>query len=101
MSVPKATRTRTSLLEEFLGDNVLVSIKDMDVNVSTEEGEGIAPMMLQGVFVDFDDTFILLSDEGKTTYSLVNINSIAKIDIINAVMEEMLNPDRPKVGEMN
>lgn len=99
--LPLPKPIRTSLIEEFLGDNVLVSVKDMDVNISTEEGEGVAPMMLQGILVDYDSRFILLSDNTETSFSLINIDSVVKIDTIDQDMEQLLDPNKPKQSEMN
>ncbi len=73
----------------------------MDAEIHTEEGPGVAPMVLEGIMYDFDERFILIGDESKTAFSLLSLNNVAKIDTVDEKMSQLLDPDKPKASEMN
>jgi hypothetical protein len=87
------------LLNQFLGDIILVFVSGFDQEMNTEEGPITVPMVCQGLLVDYDSNFILLGDEENGGFSLININNIGKIDTVNENAEEMVG--RPDKGNMN
>lgn len=93
------TKKQTSLLDHFLGEEIVLFVKDMDSEVQTEEGQALIPLVCEGFFKDYDESFIMLTDEYETSFCLVAINSIVKIDNkANLVMNPI---DKVDPGQMN
>ena len=93
--------SRSNLLKEFLGEMVLIFLKDMNTQISTDEGVADVPLMVEGILRDYDDSFLLISDENEVTFSLVSMSCVGKIDMADNVADSMKDPNRPKPSEMN
>lgn len=83
------------IIETFIGKIIIVVLKG--VSLTDEHGE--TPMVCEGVLFDFDDKFILIGNEQRTAFSLLNYNSIVKIDLIDE--SEMAMMEKPDPSEMN
>lgn len=68
----KAVKT---LIDLYLGDNVILYLKGMNVVIPNEEGGSMnISAMLQGTVMDIDDTFIHLGDGNMTGKSIYHEN---------------------------
>jgi len=101
--MPKAgsSKTGSRLLEHFLGDEIIVYIKGVDTEISNEDQTAVVPLTLQALLIDYDDCYLLLSNDDKTAYSLINQNMVAKIDTVDDSMQSLLDPNRPAKKAMN
>jgi hypothetical protein len=81
----KTTSDSSGLLKEFLGEAVIVVMTGMDAEVVHEDGSAIMPTAVEGILWDYDKNFIMLGDEYKTTFSLLSLKHIGKIDMSDAV----------------
>lgn len=91
----KPKKPITHIIETFIGKIIIVVLKG--VSLTDEHGE--TPMVCEGVLFDFDDKFILIGNEQRTAFSLLNYNSIVKIDLIDE--SEMAMMEKPDPSEMN
>lgn len=92
---------KRSLLLDLLAEDVAVYTTQR-ISVQTESGEmAEIPHILEGVFVDFDEEWVLIDrPEGVT---LVNRDRIIDISRVSnsAVVAAMDDPGKPDKGSMN
>lgn len=97
-----ASNKSLGLVDQFIGDHVLLYLSGLDSTMTTETGDqSIVPMVLEGILWDHDGEYLLLGDDAKTTFSLVSKSSIVKIDIQNDIIDVMSDPNKPNKKEMN
>lgn len=90
----------SNLLTQLLTETVIVYLANLVTTVSMEDGSMVEhPMIVDGILMDFDSDFILLDINGSV--SVINIDSIAKIDLLDAASVAMGDVDRPDRGSMN
>jgi len=84
----------SKILEQFVGEKVVVFVSGIMTASQNEEGhvEEI-PMMLSGILFDMDDRYVLLGNEEKTSFSLLNHDAIMRIDSGEDTSEALEKPD--------
>jgi hypothetical protein len=93
-------KIRTDMLKEFLNEYVTIFMTGLNTQAQSAEGDLLdVPMVAEGLLVDYDINYLMISDAGGTIYSLINHDCIGKIDIGEPVME--FDPSMPKKKEMN
>jgi hypothetical protein len=89
-----------NLLDAFLGEYVVILLRDVNTQVQTEEGAiATIPLVAEGEVLDYNGEFIMLSIDNKQQTSLVSLDSIVKIDTANGPAMNFF--DKPSPGDYN
>ena len=89
-----------NLLDAFLGEYVVILLRDVNAQVQTEEGAiATIPLVAEGEVLDYNGEFIMLSIDNKQQTSLVSLDSIVKIDTSNGPAMNFF--DKPGPGDYN
>lgn len=93
VQVPKIRSS--NVLDNFLGEMVLVFL---DEHLITEDFEGHpmdSPIIAEGILYNYDNDWILLGNEEKTVFSSISKTKIIKIDSLDKEQMNMLGkPDK-------
>lgn len=89
---------KQSLLENFIGEHVLIILSGLEHTIQEENGIMQGPLLAQGMILDVDDDFVLLGGDGENM-SLVSIGHIGKIDTTDGNIEDIVN--KPPKVDMN
>jgi hypothetical protein len=93
-------KVEANLLDAFLGEYVVILLRDVSTQVQTEEGAiATIPLVAEGEVLDYNGEFIMLSIDNKQQTSLVSIDSIVKIDTSNGPAMSFF--DKPGPGDYN
>jgi len=94
--------TNTNLLNQFLTEFVVIYLIEAKTPTQTEGGEYIeVPMIVEGVVWDYDEDWLLLGDDRKVQFTLINRDLIAKMDIVDREAELLNDPNKPEIENMN
>lgn len=97
--MPKPTRS-DSLLGEFISEHIVIVLTALDTQVQTPDGDSaVVPMVAEGILFDYDNQFLLLGNDTKTSFSLVPIDRIGKIEMVDPLAP--MDPNTPPIEEMN
>lgn len=98
----RSTKTNKSvLLDQFLNEKVLITL-DAHTVLQVSENETVeGPMMVQGVFLDYDQSFLLLGQEGRDAIEIIKRESVLGIRQINEGEEILAAMEPPSEDEIN
>lgn len=89
-------KKRKYLLADFISERVNVMLTSKNA-VMLDSGEiAEVPMIIEGIFIDYDDEFILLGFEGVDAPELVDRRRIVSIKLGDRFSEVMADPSKPK-----
>jgi hypothetical protein len=89
------------MLDRFLGKNIVIVLSISHPAQDEDGNVGDMPMVCEGIMYEHDENYILIGNEQQTAFSLLNHDSIVKIDLIDEADLVMLDPDRPDIDSMN
>lgn len=100
--MPRGQSANTNLLTQFLTEFMVIYLSDAKTTIQSESGElAEIPLIVEGVLWDFDSEYLLIGDDRKVQFSLINRDLIAKIDIVDRTADVMNDPSRPSTEDMN
>jgi hypothetical protein len=72
---------KKELLDDFVGEEVLI-ITDIKTVASTADGEMVeVPLVLEGLFVDYDATFLLISYDQHSSPELIRKECVLSVKL--------------------
>lgn len=102
MAKAGSTNLPGNLLDNFISEVVTIYLSEGSTSVQTQDGDvAEIPLVVEGVLWDYDYDFLLVGDEQKVTFSLVNREFVIKVDLLDRKMEAMLDPSKPDTESMN
>jgi len=87
-------KAMTTLRDIYLGDSVILYLKDMNVVIPTGDGNMDISPMLQGIVMDVDETFIHLGNGDMVQKSVYHEN-VGMIESL-IVDDALINFDMPE-----
>ena len=91
--------SKTSLLTQFLQETVSITL-DSKTAIQLDTGEVVdVQTITDGTFLDFDDEFVLIGQEGKDSVELINRKLILSVRLLD-LNEIVSNEPRPPKGDM-
>jgi hypothetical protein len=91
---------KSSLLKEFLSERVVL-LTNVLQSIQLDDGQlGEMPLILEGIFVDFDNDWVLLAADEGSPPELVAIREIVSIRIVD-LLAEVSQMDSPNKKDMN
>lgn len=89
------------LLADLLTEEVSI-VTDMHSAVMTEGGDlAEVPFMVEGMFVDYDDKYLLIASNEHSPPELVNRDRVVSIKVVDKLDEIMSDPSKPSKGSLN
>lgn len=89
-------KRRRYLLTDLVSETVSIMLTSKNA-VLLDNGEvAEVPVVLEGIFIDFDDDFLLLGYDGAEAPELVDRRRIVTIKIADKFSEVMTDPSKPK-----
>jgi hypothetical protein len=97
-----SSSAKRSLLDEFLTEYCIFYLIEAQSSIQSESGEVIdVPYTVDGILWDYDDDWMIISDDQQVNFSLLRKKSVAKIDIISEKTKAMSDPSKPSPQDMN
>lgn len=92
---------KSALLDEFLKEQVYVTTDLLSV-VHLPDGELVqAPLVIEGIILDYDADFLLLGHIGKDTIELIKRANVVGVKQTSQAQEILDDPSTPRIGDMN
>jgi hypothetical protein len=92
---------KSALLDQFLNEKVLITL-NVHTAMQVSEAETVeGPMMVQGIFLDYDNSFLLVGQEGRDAIEIIKRDSILGIRIVNEGEEILQAMGAPTDEELN
>lgn len=87
-------KAMTTLRDIYLGDSVVLYLKDMNIIIPTEAGNMDISPMLQGIMMDIDETFVHLGNGNMVQKSIYHEN-VGMIESL-VIEDPLINFDMPE-----
>lgn len=93
--------SKSLLLDQFINENVYITT-DLHSVVQMPEGEVVeAPLIIEGVMLDYDASYLLIGQLGRDSLELIRRDKVVGIkQAITLADEVMEDPDKPNKNEM-
>jgi hypothetical protein len=91
---------KKELLDDFIGEQVVI-ITDIKSVATTADGEMVeVPLVLEGMFVDYDSTFLLISYDQHTSPELIRKECVLSVKLAEPPENLFIKDVEPK-GPLN
>jgi hypothetical protein len=93
--------SKSQLLDQLLNERVYITT-DLTSAIQMPEGELVeAPLIVEGVILDYDCEFLLVGQLGRDSLELIRRDRVVGVKQISEDQEIFDDPNRPDRGEMN